>query len=81
VALQGLPASRSLRSPNGHNTLRGELGTLSARVDSGQLNLQSFIPLLTKIVDKALDAEIWKAASELVQRRRASFDQNQVPRR
>ena len=66
VILLTLPASRLLRSPDGRSTLVGELAMLLARVQSNQQDLQTVVPLLTKVVERAPDAEIWVAVYDLV---------------
>jgi len=64
--LQGLPASRLLSSSDGRSTLAGELATLFAKVQSNQQDLQAIVPLLTKVIEKAPDGEIWDAVYGLV---------------
>lgn len=66
LALANLPAPRLLRSPDGSSTLRGELAAVSARLESRKQDLRAVVPLLTSVVEKAPDAEIWAAAYNLV---------------
>jgi len=63
--LQGFRASRLLRSSDGRKRRRA-LDSLHLRLESNQQDLQAIIPLLTKVVEKAPDAEIWAAAFELI---------------
>ena len=44
-----------------HQYAEGELATVSARLESNQQDLQAVVPILTKVVEKASDAEIWVA--------------------
>jgi Fungal protein kinase len=66
LALQGLPAARLLRSPNSRDTLKIFLLRLSPLVESGEFDIRSAIPLLTKVLDKAQDVDIWDAVYDLV---------------
>ncbi|KAI9769851.1 MAG: hypothetical protein M1840_003845 [Geoglossum simile] len=66
LALQSLPAARLLPSPNGRGTLSGHLSRFYSAVDSGDFDLRSAVPLLTKVLNKASDADIWDAVYGLV---------------
>ncbi|KAI9854205.1 MAG: hypothetical protein M1813_001337 [Trichoglossum hirsutum] len=66
LALQGLPAARLLRSPNGRDTLRTHLLRFTPLVDSGDFDIRSAIPLLNKVLSGAPDADIWGGVYSLV---------------
>ncbi|KAI9863555.1 MAG: hypothetical protein M1813_003578 [Trichoglossum hirsutum] len=66
LALQSLPVARLLPSPNGRRTLLSDLSRFNSTVDLGDFDLISAVPLLTKVLNKALDADIWDAVYSLV---------------
>jgi len=66
LALLSLRASRFLQSPDGRSTVGGELGSLFSRLQSNQQDPQVVVPLLTKVVERALDLDIWVAVYELI---------------
>ncbi|KAI9761206.1 MAG: hypothetical protein M1840_002006 [Geoglossum simile] len=66
LALQSLPVARLLPSPNGHRTLSSHLSRFYSAVNSDNFDLRSTIPLLTKVFNKAPDADIWDAVYDLV---------------
>ncbi|KAI9765372.1 MAG: hypothetical protein M1840_007452 [Geoglossum simile] len=66
LALQSLPVVCLLRCPSSHDTLKTFLLRLSPQVELGDFDVRLVIPLLTKVLDKAQDVDIWDAVYDLV---------------
>jgi hypothetical protein len=66
LALQNLLASRLLPSPNGCEVLLSDLSRYISQVVLDAFDIKSVAPLLEKIINNALDAEIWYAVYDLV---------------
>lgn len=60
LALQSLPASRSLSSNGGNKSLFGDLSRLNSAVDSDGFDIEQFIPLLNAILRIEPDEVIWE---------------------
>lgn len=59
VALQLLPASRTLPPISGRQTLIGGLLSLALRIEAGEYEFESLIPLLHAILSREPDDSIW----------------------
>jgi hypothetical protein len=60
-----LPASRLLPSSGGRGRLTNKIATLLVNLQDNEQGLRAIVPLLTKIVEKAPDGEIWDAVYKL----------------
>lgn len=59
LALQTLPASRSLPPISGHVNLFSDLSRLSSSINAGEFDFQRLIPLLGAVLDRESDGIIW----------------------
>jgi hypothetical protein len=59
LALQGLPASRSLLSKFGNRNLFGDLSTLNSAVNSDNFDIERIIPLLDTVLNEEPDDLVW----------------------
>lgn len=66
VALQNLPAADLLPSPSGRGTLFDDLSKFNSVVHSDHHVIISVFPLLEKVIEAAVDEDIWQAVSTLV---------------
>ena len=60
-----LPASRLLPSSGGRGRLTNKIATLLVNLQDNEQDLRAIVPLLTKVVEKASDGEIWDAVYKL----------------
>lgn len=59
LAIQSLPASRSLPSKNDKGNLFGDLITLSSAVNAGSVDIEKIVPLLKAVLNNDDDELIW----------------------
>jgi hypothetical protein len=71
---QSQPEARVLPSRNSRGTLLGELSAYITLVDSNKFDIESAIPLVESVVNKAPDVEIWCAVFELVAKHKPETD-------
>jgi hypothetical protein len=65
-ALQGLPASRHLRSNRGGKNLLEDLSKLMTAVNAGNFEIERIIPLLKAVLSKESDDAIWNRVYDAV---------------
>jgi len=65
LALQALPASRSLSSSNGGKNLFGDLSRLNQAINAGDFDVRRVIPLLRAVLDTKSDTVIWEKVYEV----------------
>jgi hypothetical protein len=66
LSLQILPAARLLPPRSCGANLLEDLFSFGSSIYSSNFDITSIVPLLTKVVDNELDAEIWSAVYDLV---------------
>jgi hypothetical protein len=66
LALQNLPVSRFFPSSNGRGTLRDDLFRLGSLVVSDDVDINSIVPLIQKVIEHASDEVVLNTVSALV---------------